>query len=151
MSNLDTLLSLYGESHQNKINKSIHWICVPTIMFSLIGMFMQIPFPDISPYLNWGTIILIGALIYYLRLSISLSIGFLIIGVILMYANLELSNYCKTHKLNTIFVLLGIFVIAWIGQFIGHAIEGKRPSFFQDLQFLLIGPAWLMKSLVNNK
>jgi uncharacterized membrane protein YGL010W len=39
---------------------------------------------------------------------------------------------------------LVIFVAAWIGQFIGHAIEGKRPSFFKDLQFLLIGPLWLL-------
>jgi len=41
-------------------------------------------------------------------------------------------------------VSLGIFVIAWIGQFIGHKIEGKKPSFLEDLQFLLIGPAWLL-------
>ena len=39
---------------------------------------------------------------------------------------------------------LAIFVVAWIGQFIGHAIEGRRPSFFKDLQFLLIGPIWLL-------
>jgi uncharacterized membrane protein YGL010W len=37
-----------------------------------------------------------------------------------------------------------IFVVAWIGQFVGHALEGKRPSFFKDLQFLLIGPLWLL-------
>jgi uncharacterized membrane protein YGL010W len=36
------------------------------------------------------------------------------------------------------------FVVAWIGQFIGHAIEGKRPSFFKDVQFLMIGPLWLL-------
>jgi uncharacterized membrane protein YGL010W len=36
------------------------------------------------------------------------------------------------------------FVLAWIGQFIGHKIEGKKPSFFKDVAFLLIGPAWLM-------
>ena len=37
-----------------------------------------------------------------------------------------------------------IFIVAWIGQFVGHAVEGKRPSFFKDLQFLLIGPLWLL-------
>jgi uncharacterized membrane protein YGL010W len=37
-----------------------------------------------------------------------------------------------------------IFVVAWIGQFYGHKVEGKKPSFLKDIQFLLIGPAWLM-------
>ena len=41
-------------------------------------------------------------------------------------------------------VAFGIFVIAWIGQFIGHKIEGKKPSFLEDLQFLMVGPAWLL-------
>ncbi|MEJ1960555.1 MAG: Mpo1-like protein [Gammaproteobacteria bacterium] len=42
---------------------------------------------------------------------------------------------------------LAIFVTAWIGQFIGHALEGKQPSFFKDVQFLLIGPLWLVAAL----
>jgi uncharacterized membrane protein YGL010W len=40
-------------------------------------------------------------------------------------------------------IFTGLFVLAWIGQFVGHAIEGKRPSFFKDVQFLMIGPLWL--------
>jgi uncharacterized membrane protein YGL010W len=41
-------------------------------------------------------------------------------------------------------ICLVLFVLAWIGQFVGHKIEGKKPSFFQDVVFLLIGPAWLL-------
>jgi uncharacterized membrane protein YGL010W len=37
-----------------------------------------------------------------------------------------------------------VFVVAWIGQFYGHKVEGKKPSFLKDIQFLLIGPAWLL-------
>ncbi len=44
-------------------------------------------------------------------------------------------------------VCAALFVLAWIGQFVGHAIEGKRPSFFKDVQFLLIGPLWLLADL----
>jgi uncharacterized membrane protein YGL010W len=44
-------------------------------------------------------------------------------------------------------VSLGVFVIAWIGQFIGHKIEGKKPSFFDDLRFLLIGPLFVLSFL----
>lgn len=41
-------------------------------------------------------------------------------------------------------IYLAVFVITWIFQFIGHKIEGKKPSFLKDLQFLLIGPIWLL-------
>jgi uncharacterized membrane protein YGL010W len=44
-------------------------------------------------------------------------------------------------------ICLTLFVVAWIGQFIGHKIEGKKPSFFKDVQFLLIGPAWLLSKV----
>src|SRR5262249_2722390 len=40
--------------------------------------------------------------------------------------------------------LVAVFVAAWIAQFVGHSIEGRKPSFFEDLQFLLIGPLWLL-------
>ena len=46
---------------------------------------------------------------------------------------------------------IGVFVIAWIGQFYGHKIEGKKPSFLKDLQFLLIGPAWVVENIFSNK
>ncbi|MHB8570343.1 MAG: Mpo1-like protein, partial [Metallibacterium sp.] len=47
-------------------------------------------------------------------------------------------------------ILAGVvFVLAWIGQFIGHAIEGQRPSFLTDLAYLLIGPAWLVSKLLK--
>ena len=145
MREIERLLSIYGESHQNPINKSIHWICVPSIMFSLVGLIMHIPiFGEISLFKNWAVFALILALIYYLRLSFIMFNGFLPISFLLLYGNWELMQYCTSHHCNSVITLLIIFIIAWIGQFIGHRIEGKKPSFLQDLQFLLIGPAWLL-------
>ena len=43
-----------------------------------------------------------------------------------------------------------VFIFAWILQFLGHKIEGKKPSFFKDIQFLLIGPAWLLAFIYNS-
>jgi uncharacterized membrane protein YGL010W len=40
-----------------------------------------------------------------------------------------------------------VFVVAWIGQFIGHIYEGHRPSFLTDLVFLLVGPMWTLRKL----
>lgn len=145
MRRIDQLLDTYAISHQNSINKSIHWICIPLILFSLIGLIRLLPYPAVfPPYFNWASVILLLALAYYFKLSRSLAFSFLVIGCLALWGNEKLQTYCQEIQISTAYVLVGIFVIAWIGQFIGHAIEGKRPSFFQDLQFLLIGPAWLV-------
>lgn len=151
MRSIQDWLDMYGESHQNPINKKIHWVCVPAIMFSIVGLWWSIPhkempfiFFDIQ--LNWAILLTIFVSFYYLWLSISMAIGMFFVGALLLIGN---------SFLDTIFdfplwkISLIIFVIAWIGQFIGHKIEGKKPSFFEDIQFLLIGPAWLLSFIYN--
>ena len=134
----------YGESHQNPTNKTIHWICVPTITACVIALLWDLPRPGFMgqwPFLNWGVIMVILSILFYLRLSVSLAIGMLlfsaaVIAGIIAYEKLGISPVYQLALL--------VFVVAWIGQFIGHKIEGKKPSFFQDIQFLLIGPIWLL-------
>jgi uncharacterized membrane protein YGL010W len=145
MRTIDRLLDEYGHSHQNSTNKLIHWICVPAIMFSLFGLLMAIPYPwELSIYWNWAAIALYFALVYYLRLSFSMFIGFAIIGSLILLGNFAIFRAVDFQNLQLVYISLGIFVIAWIGQFIGHKIEGEKPSFLKDLQFLLVGPAWLL-------
>ncbi|MCA6074024.1 DUF962 domain-containing protein [Fulvivirga sedimenti] len=148
MSKIDQLLAEYGESHQNETNKLIHWICVPLIFFSVVGFFWAIPswglkdvFGSANPYLNWATLALALVMIYYLSLSFALSFGMLLFGSLCLFG---WSRIDMATEFPIWGVALIIFVLAWIGQFYGHKIEGKKPSFFKDLQFLLIGPAWLM-------
>ncbi len=142
---IDKLLAEYGESHQNATNKLIHWICVPTIMFSLLGMFYTIPFPGgVGLFSNWAVVFVGLTLIYYLTLSIPMFVGFILVGGGMALGNHFLAEALVSTAIPYIFVCLGIFVVAWIGQFVGHNIEGKKPSFIKDLQFLLVGPAWLM-------
>ena len=137
-------LDAYGESHQNATNKAIHWVCVPLIVLSVIGLLWSIPVPDgfseLSPWLNWASLTLMAAVAYYFALSISLGLGLLAFGVAL----LAVTAWLEGLPAPLWAVSLAIFVVAWIGQFIGHIVEGKKPSFFEDLQFLLIGPMWLM-------
>lgn len=149
MKSIDTWIDEYGESHQNPINKTIHWICIPAIVFSLIGLLWSIPhsyFEGIlpgqyAPFFNWATIFLGIALLYYLKLSIPMTLGMLVFTICVLYGN----NYVIQNIEMPLWKFsLFVFVIAWIGQFTGHIIEGKKPSFFKDIQFLLIGPAWLM-------
>jgi len=145
MRNIEILLEKYGESHLNLTNKFIHWICVPSIMFSLLTLLFCIPFfVERSFWANWAMFILFLAWIYYARLSMTMLIGFLIIGNLMLWGIITLYTMSDYNAGKLAIWAIIIFVVAWIGQFIGHKIEGKKPSFLEDLQFLLIGPAWLM-------
>ena len=137
-------LDEYGAGHRHPVNKTLHWICVPLIVLSVIGLISCIPVPgffgEVSPWLTWATLGAIGAVLFYFSLSVPLALGSIIAFVVL---------FAALHALGQLPFPLwqscaAIFVLAWIGQFIGHAIEGKQPSFFQDLVFLLIGPLWLL-------
>jgi len=143
---IDTFLEKYGESHQNATNKFIHWICVPAIMFSIFGLIHAIPFPfgEKTLFMNWAAVSMVVVLLYYFRLSIPMAFGFVVIGGAILYGNHAIYAAVGGSASQLAITSLAIFVLAWIGQFIGHKIEGKKPSFFEDVQFLLIGPAWLL-------
>ena len=129
---LQSWLADYAVSHQHPINKKIHWLCVPTIFASILGMGM-----------SWQaafTLVLIAlVMLFYLRLSTQL---FIAMGMFVLFCLAAIAILPVGFKF-----WFGVFVVAWTGQFVGHKIEGKKPSFFEDLQFLLIGPAWVANSL----
>jgi uncharacterized membrane protein YGL010W len=144
MRSVSDWLNEYGTSHENPTNKLLHWICVPPIVLAVMGFLWSAPVPAafaaVSPWLNWATLAAAAAVIYYLALSPALALGVLL-AFIVMLALVEALEHLPWPLWLTSLV---IFVVAWIGQFIGHALEGKRPSFFKDVQFLLIGPLWLL-------
>lgn len=143
MKSLQQWLAEYGESHQNETNKTIHWICVPTIFFSVVGLLYSVKFPWIitGVQINLAMVIMLLVILYYFSLSRTLWIGMVLFGVLCLFicGLIERVNFIPLWLFCVI-----TFVLAWIGQFYGHKVEGKKPSFFKDLQFLMIGPAWLM-------
>jgi uncharacterized membrane protein YGL010W len=147
MRKIDQLFLEYGDSHQNSTNKGIHWICVPLIFLSFMGLISSIPSGPVqrvlglgNPYANWAIVVLLLAIAYYVTLSITLTVGMAAFGLACLFVNKTIAQSGASLWL----VSLIIFAVAWVGQFFGHKVEGKKPSFLKDLQFLLIGPAWLM-------
>ena len=161
MRKIDQLFAEYAESHQNQTNKLIHWICVPLIFFTIVGFISLIPisltktlnnighYSDFAighihignSFINFiGIITLIIVTIFYFNLSKIISIIMFFIMLVMFY----LSSKINQSFGNSWIIYLSIFVITWIFQFIGHKIEGRKPSFLKDLQFLLIGPIWLL-------
>ena len=144
---IDVLLAEYGESHQNPTNKTIHWVAVPVIAWSVIAILWVLPMPGFfpaNPYVNWATIVCALAVVYYLTLSVPLAIGMTAFSALAIV----IIRWIETNvSINLEWIAGTLFVAAWVFQFAGHEVEGKKPSFFKDLQFLLIGPAWLMHFL----
>jgi uncharacterized membrane protein YGL010W len=127
---VDELFSRYGEYHRNPVNKAIHWVCVPLIVWSLLGMLWAV-----SPIAAY--IAVAAAMLFYAWLSPSLAIGMLGVIALMVYPLTLLGNY-------VLVVCVAVFVAAWIGQFIGHLVEGRKPAFVEDIRSLLVGPAWLL-------
>lgn len=136
----------YNVSHRNPTNKKIHFICVPLIFFSIIGILRSVPIPfaqNLSPYANFGVILILFGLLFYAKLSIRIMLGMLLFSVVCLVG----LNAIEQMGISALWSSIVIFIVAWIGQFYGHRLEGKKPSFLKDVQFLLIGPAWVMSFL----
>jgi len=151
MRKIDLLFAEYAESHRNSTNKLIHWICVPLIFWSILGFISLIPSKSIGfiyigeiSYISFAAIVLVT--IFYMRLSLIISIIMFILMVIMESFAYGINIRFKE---NAWLVYLFVFVITWIFQFVGHKIEGKKPSFLKDLQFLLVGPIWLLSFIVK--
>jgi len=128
---IDTLLAQYAESHRNPTNELIHFVCIPVIVFTLLGILWSIhPLAAVLACL--------AALVYYFRLSRPFALGMLLLNAVM------LGVLAMMPPLTVLPLSIAIFVLAWVGQFIGHKIEGKKPSFLDDLRFLLIGPLFVL-------
>lgn len=146
MRKVDLLFAEYSKSHRNATNKLIHWICVPLIFWTILGFASLIPSPHFcASYFGCVSIIslIVVAFItfFYIRLSLLIAIVMAVI-ILIMEHFIYLTNISFGKQ--SWIVYLSVFVITWIFQLIGHKIEGQKPSFLKDLQFLLIGPIWLL-------
>jgi uncharacterized membrane protein YGL010W len=131
---IDSLLDQYAQSHRDHTNELIHIVCVPVIVFTLLGILWAI-----HPLVALAAVA--GSLWYYFNLSRPFALGMLVMSVLMLGVLLAMPPFTVLP------MSIALFVVAWIGQFIGHKIEGKKPSFFDDLRFLLIGPLFVLSFL----
>lgn len=142
MKNLDQWFEAYSESHKNKTNILIHKFAVPLIAWSLLGALWVLPTPW-EGFLAWSHFLAAGFMFFYFRLSM-LYAGLMFLFLIAC----ELSFYLLENRASLINFIV-VFIIAWMAQFYGHKVEGKKPSFLEDIKFLAIGPLWVMKSIAR--
>ncbi len=148
MRTMQDWLDSYSSDHQNPTNQVFHWCCVPLIVWSVIALLWAIPVPlELLRPGSWAILVMVLAFYWYWRrshtLAVSLLIAFALLGLLTNYL------YYRLGGASLSYLAIGVFVVAWIGQFIGHKYEGRKPSFLTDLSYLLIGPAWLMAKLLR--
>lgn len=145
---VDRWIGNYAEDHRNPTNIVIHWICVPLIVWSVIAAMWTIPVPTALGRPGfWAGVAMFASLAFYLRLSKPLAFGILVAYIVLGLITEYL--YRMLGPAGLLWLAGGVFVIAWIAQFIGHNIEGRRPAFLTDLVYLLIGPAWIVAKILR--
>ena len=130
---VDRLLAHYGESHQNPCNELIHFIAIPLIMLSLVGMLFAL-----HPYVAYAFVA--ASMLYYARLSIVFLLAMVLWSLVTFALVFAMGPWLWQMS-------IAIFVGAWVMQFIGHKIKGKKPSFFEDLQYLWVGPLFVLSKL----
>ncbi len=147
MSDASEWLARYAARHQNLTHPVIYWAAVPTVVLGTVGMLWALPVPDafhtISPLLNWGSTFLMAAVIYYFIISLSLAIGLLpfVLGVALFEAWLVQSDYSLAR------VAVGLFTAGVIGLGLGHRNQSSFRPVVEDLQMMMLGPAWILSRL----
>lgn len=139
----------YSDDHQHPLNRAIHWICVPAILWCVIALIWVVPVPAwLGRPGFWSFVAMFAAFLFYSKLSRPIGYGmaatFIVLGLI------TAGLYHLLGPRDLLWLAVAVFVLAWIGQFIGHRIEGRRPSFLTDLSYLLIGPAWLLGKLLRH-
>lgn len=130
---VDALLAHYGESHRNPTNEAIHCVAIPLIMLSLLGLLSAL-----HPWVAYAFVA--ASLVYYARLSVVFLLSMAVVSAV---------GLALVHAMgpNVLPISAAIFVLAWIAQFVGHKIEGRKPSFFEDLQYLWVGPLFVLSLL----
>jgi len=145
---IDSWLGNYSEDHRNPVNVLIHWICVPLIVWSVIALLWIIPVPAFLGRPGfWAGMGMFAALVFYLRLSRALCAAMFVTFVALGVITEALYRVLGPTLL--MWLAIAVFAAAWIAQFVGHGVEGRRPAFLTDLAYLMIGPAWIVAKLMR--
>lgn len=143
---IDRWFASYSGDHRNDTNQSIHVIAVPAILWSVIALLWCVPPPaGLFTAGIWAAVAMFAAWLFYYRASRALGFGML--AVFLLMAAVTYWIDVRFGTRNLLYAAIAVFVVAWIAQFVGHKIEGKKPSFLTDLTYLLIGPVWVLSKL----
>jgi uncharacterized membrane protein YGL010W len=128
---LGDLFQDYEAYHRSRGNKICHYVGIPLIVFTLVGLLREVGWGGLDLALLAGG----GVCLYYLSLSLRLAAG---MAVFLAF------SYVAGPQIPMGLHVAGLF-LGWAFQFIGHYVYEKRsPAFYKNLLHLLVGPLWVL-------
>ena len=141
---MDKWLSDFDANHRNIINASIYWPSTLLLLIGIVCLFACLPIPhefiEISPILNWGSLLLLVAIVYYCIISIPLAIGMLPFISIIFVLQVYLQNI--TEYALIISILLTVTSV--VGICTGYNKEERLKLVLKDIQLVIIAPLWLL-------
>ncbi len=145
MNDTDEWLTRYEQTHRSLPVPIVYWAAAPLVVVGMTGLFWSLPVPTeflkISPLLNWGSAFLMVTAVYYFIISLSLAIGLL--PFLLGLASIQV--WLANSGLPAITISAGLLTAGIAGLTLGRG--GSARSVAQDMQLMMIGPAWLLSVL----
>jgi uncharacterized membrane protein YGL010W len=131
----------YAAFHGTAGNKVCHYVGIPLIVLSILALLARVPLFEVGGFtvtLAEAFLVLVTA--YYLTLDAVLAVVMLVASAALLALGRPLP----------VAVSVGLFVLGWIFQFVGHYVYEKRsPAFYRNLAHLLVGPLWIVAKAVG--
>ncbi len=138
-------LSQYAAYHRDKRNIATHFVGIPMIVAAVVILlsrpaFMHADGVAISPALFAVAL----TALFYLKLDIRFGVAM----TVFLLACLWLGQWFAAQStMNWLVAGIGLFVVGWVFQFVGHYYEGKKPAFVDDIMGLAIGPIFVAAEL----
>lgn len=145
MSKLEKLLSQYAAYHLDQKNVFTHFVGVPLIVFSIFALFAKASLLVSGYSMTLTLLIMLLSVIYYSRLDFIFGLMMALIFAVAYPLVLWVAEQATWTWLG---ISIGIFVLGWIIQFVGHFYEKKKPAFVDDVIGLAIGPLFVLAELV---
>ena len=153
MRNQREYLAAYAESHRHPTNVAIHLAGVPVIVIATLGLLWALPVgawlglpAPWAAWVNGATLAAVPAMLFYARLSAAA------VAIMALWFAASVATILGVQALGLPLVgtMLALWVAAWAVQFVGHHVEGAKPSFVDELPFLLIGPLFVTDEVLGH-
>lgn len=144
MKNLTEQLTQYAYYHQDMRNVKTHFIGVPMIMLAIVSLLSRPSLALGDWNISLALVASLAATLFYVRLDVRLGLA---LGAALALMLVGGNRLAALPTAEWLGAGLGLFVVGWVFQFVGHYFEGKKPAFVDDLVGLLIGPLFVAVEL----
>ncbi|HAV75578.1 MULTISPECIES: Mpo1 family 2-hydroxy fatty acid dioxygenase [Limnobacter] len=137
-------LATYATYHRDPRNIATHFVGVPIIVLSVLILLSRVSVDVAGIAVTPALVVFLLSSLFYLKLSLAYGLAmFVIHGALLLAAG----HFATLSTLAWLGAGVGIFVVGWIIQFVGHYYEGRKPAFVDDLIGLAIGPLFVVAEL----